>query len=115
MMNLKYPMQLDSENSLALVSDSEDTAQAIEQHLRTFLGEWYENRSIGLPWYEYLLGLVPPDISRMNASCVSAILSVPNVAKVESLEIVTENETAKITFEASLSSGDTTGLIEVVL
>lgn len=115
MMNYKYPMQLDSENSLMLVSDSEDTAQAIENHLRTVLGEWFENRSIGVPWYTYLLGVSVPDVQAMRASCISAILAVPNVSKVETFEIVLENEQALITFQATLTSGESTELIEVNL
>jgi len=51
--------------SAALVSGrtSESTREAIAQaarcRLRTFLGEWFLDSSIGVPWFEQVLGVKP--------------------------------------------------------
>jgi len=115
MQNYQYPMTLDNNGALLMAEGIEYVTLTAQHHLRTVLGEWYENRKLGLPWYTYILGVIPPELNAMRAECTLAILGVPGIAKVESLEITTEGEMAKVIFVASTITGETTNPIEVIL
>lgn len=57
---------------------AQDAASAI----KTFLGEVYYDTTLGIPYFEQILGYAPP-ISLMKAYFVQAALTVPGVIKAQ--------------------------------
>lgn len=47
---------LDDVGNLALVYDAEAVGQHARQSLMTHLGEWFQDRTIGVPWVREILG-----------------------------------------------------------
>lgn len=46
----------DANGDLEMVSDGEEVVQHIQQRLRTYLGEWPYDLSVGVPWFQQILG-----------------------------------------------------------
>lgn len=66
---------------LSLTDSSNNTAQAIRRKLCTFEGEWYLDRSIGLPYFSDVLGK-GKFLSDIKVIYLREIQSVPEVAEI---------------------------------
>jgi len=89
-------------------TEAEGIAQNIKQRLRTLKGEWFLDRTIGLPYFEIILEKNP------NSNIVATlfkktILETQGVARLNkfSLSFDSKNRTSDITFEVTTVSGET--------
>jgi hypothetical protein len=73
--------------SAALVSGLDAIAQAIRCRLLTFRGEWFLDESLGLPYFDEVLGLKPPRVTVARALVRDEILKVPGVTSVLEIEV----------------------------
>lgn len=97
---------------LHLISGLPAIAQAVRFRLLFFLGEWFLNEGIGIPYFEELIG----DASKLanvkdraHAAFAAAILDVPGVIEITKLEIDinTNTRTMTVTWSARTLFGDT--------
>lgn len=87
-MDIKLDNNLDLEltnNSFTLLEGFDAVRQHIEIRLRTFLGEWYLDTRIGMPYFEEFL-IKNPNQLVMQARLREAIEETPGVASVNSID-----------------------------
>jgi hypothetical protein len=84
---------------------AEEVAQLLYTQFRFFKGEWFLDVTIGVPYYQSILG------QKVSFGIVSRILqsvvaSCPGVASVDSFSLVPQaNRGAAVTFVCTLSDG----------
>lgn len=84
---------------------SEEVAQLLYTRFRFFQGEWFLDESVGVPWYQSILG------QKQSAAVVSQILrnvvaTCPGVASVDSFSLATQpDRSAVVRFSCTLSDG----------
>jgi len=65
----------------------ETVAQRLKIKLRTFLGEWFLDTQVGLPYYQSILGQKNPDLAPIRSIFRSALLADPDVDSVPRCDI----------------------------
>lgn len=77
-------------------------AQRIDCYLRTFLGEWWADPTLGVPYFQEILKK-NPDITVVRQAILSVILQVPGVVSVPSLTVDLDRTTRRmsVSFEAT--------------
>jgi len=93
------------DGDLVLVDGPNAIKQHILQRLRTFYGEWFLDNTIGVPWFQQILGIKNPDQARINALLLNTILATPGVIQVTeysfqpdfALRMLTVGFTAQVT------------------
>lgn len=73
-----WDLVLDASGNIALAADPYSVAQDVASAIKTFLGEVYYNTSLGVPYFQQILGKRPA-IQTMKAQFVRAALTVPEV------------------------------------
>lgn len=99
------------ENDLVLTSDSDPNGQNpilqdILQKMRLFLGEWFLNNKIGVPYLQRIF-IKNPKISEIEAVFINLILSVSGVDSLIdfSLDVDYANRSFSINFSAQTTRG----------
>jgi hypothetical protein len=91
-------------NDFVLITDPRDS---IEQHwrirLKTFLGEWFLDQRIGIPYYRDIL-IKSPNLSLITAIFRAATVQTPGIRTVDSFNLSFEpvNRTLTIDVEGVL-------------
>jgi hypothetical protein len=52
--NARHDLHLDANKNLVLVYDSEAVSQLAKQRLLTYLGEWFLDITVGVPWFQQI-------------------------------------------------------------
>lgn len=73
-----------STGDLQLLTGVDEVRQRVELKLRFFKGEWFLDRSFGVPWFQDIL-VRNPQLDVVRALLIRAIESEPNVDKVTQL------------------------------
>lgn len=115
---LNRDLLLDSKGDLAIVNgdlvltdSSNNTAQAIRRRLCTFQGEWFLDESIGLPYFDDILGK-GKFLSDIKVIYLREIQSVPEVAEI--LEFNIEENAVTRTLKINFTVRDDNGnVIEI--
>jgi hypothetical protein len=116
--SLKIALAVDGENSVVgdlyiengtvrLTRDlSEEVAQQLYIRLKTFLGEWFLDSSIGFPWFQSVLGIKVP-LGIVAQIIRKLILATPGVASIQKFSIQRNGATrfALVQFTVILTSG----------
>lgn len=92
---------------LVIVDGAQAILQSILQRLRMYLGEWFMDNSIGLPWFDQIL-VKNPDQSKIDGLIQNQILSTPGVDTLTAYSIVKADFTTRvleISFEVQTTSG----------
>jgi len=97
----------DGQNSIVLVEDKDEQAQAVKTRMSTNKGEWFLNTLYGLA-YKYLQ-VKNPDLSRIRAEILRTFQQETRITKVDSLVLNFNNSTRKLTisFELAMDDGNT--------
>lgn len=105
-------LQLDKYNDpifdpSANLADIDAVAQAILTRLRLFLGEWWEDTSIGLPVFQLILGQLgsAQGLSAMTLAVQQNIEGAPYVTSVQNVQIDFTDGALTITADAYTSFG----------
>jgi len=106
------------EHGLHFVSGLQAIEQAIRFRVLMFFGEWFLNKSIGVPWFEELIGDAskrPGVENRARAALAAAILDVPGVVAILQLNVGVDRSTRKLTATCQVRAayGDT-GIVKIV-
>jgi len=79
-----WDLVLDSSGNIALASPPYALAQDVASAIRTFLGEVYYNKNLGIPYFQNVLGYLPP-ASLLQQYMSSAALTVPGVVSAQTV------------------------------
>ena len=90
----------------AVVTDGAQVVQHLRTRLRFFLGEWFLDLTVGVPYLQQILKK-PFDIAKVEALIKSEILNTPDIEKLTRFESSFNGETRKLTinFDAETSYG----------
>lgn len=99
-----WDLVLDASGNIALAGEPYAIAQDVASAVRTFINECWYDTSQGLPYFQNILGQLPPP-SFLRKKITDAAMTVPNVVSVD---------VVFVTFEGRKLSGqikiiDTTG------
>ena len=85
-------LYLDASGSLAVVRDTEAVGQHVRQRLMTYLGEWFLDREVGVPWIRDIVGHGYDPV--MAESVLKAeILDTDGVTDINSFSVRFDNST----------------------
>jgi hypothetical protein len=107
-------LTFDGQNNLVMVTDDDEHSQAIQRILTTSTDEYFLNPILGVA-YEYLQ-VKNPNIDRIRAELVKAIMQDSRVKSIVSLDVSFSNATRKlnINFEITMIDGTTINSNEVI-
>ena len=74
-----WDLTLDASGNIAVASDPYSVAQDVASACRTFLGEVWYDTTLGIPYFQNILGQSPP-LAFLKAQLVAAALTVPGCA-----------------------------------
>lgn len=108
-------LQIGPDNELVLVNgdlvlttvELDNISQSIRQRLRIFKGEWFLDRTLGLPYFESIL-VKNPSSALVATLFKNTILETKGVTKLNtfSMEFDTVNRKLSVTFEATITTGE---------
>lgn len=75
-----WDLTVDASGNIAMASDPYSQAQDAASNIKLFQGELWYDTTQGLPYFQSILGYLPP-ISLLKAKLVAAALMVPGVNK----------------------------------
>lgn len=87
-------------NSLTFVEGADEVVQRLRQRLRSFLGEWFLNTSLGIPYLQEILKKNPQH-GIVDAILKKHILNTPGVIKLLEYSYVVDSSarTSTLTFK----------------
>ena len=94
----------------------EETAQRLKLKLTTFLGTWFLDPRVGMPYYENVF-IKNPRLSVLEAMFTEAIVSDEQVDFLNSLDLDFDNSTRKLSvvFQAVLLDGQVLDFADFIL
>ena len=96
-----------SNGDLVLTTEDNDAIpQHLRQRLRVLKGEWFLDRTIGLPYFDLIMEKNPS--SKLVAAVFKkTILDTPGVLKLNSFDLSFDriNRKVSVSFEATISNG----------
>lgn len=101
-----WDLCLDASGNIAVATDPYQIAQDVASAIRTFRGECWYDTTVGLPYWENILGQMPPP-SFLKSEIVKAALTVPNVASATATSLVLNERTLSGAIEVTDASGHT--------
>lgn len=90
---VRWDLVLDAANNIAVASAPYALAQDAASAIRTFRGEAWYDTTLGVPYFQQILGQFPP-IQLMKAAFDAAALTVPGV--VEATSYITSLEDREV-------------------
>lgn len=98
----------------AFASGAQAVKQGIECRVRMFLGEYWMDQSVGVPWIQSVL-IRNPNVLLVKSEIAKAIVATPDVSSAVSTAFSqdTAARTASATFEAASIYGTITGSVSV--
>jgi len=102
-------------NRLTLTTGAEAVKQHLQSRLRTFLGEWFLDTSIGVPWFQEVL-VKQPSFQVIQSVLKSIIVDTPGILELTFFEFDYDNSRElTLEIEALTSDGpiDFTQIVEV--
>lgn len=94
-----WDLLTDAANNIAVASEPYAFAQDVASALRTFLGEVWYDVTLGVPYFQEILGKTPP-VTLFQEYMILAAETVPGVASAECTIEAFENRTVtgQVTF-----------------
>lgn len=96
-------------NDIPFVNGIEEVQQLLRQRLRAFLGEWFLNTTIGMPFFQQIF-LKNPNSVAIEAAFKNEILNTPGILELSEFELDIESGPRQLTVTFSAISTD--GLID---
>lgn len=101
-----WDLTVDGSRNIASATGSYAMAQDAASAIRTFQGEVYYNTTLGVPYWQVILGRWPP-ISLMKSAFISAAMTVPGVVSAKCFLSGVTDRTVNGQVQVSDSSGTT--------
>ncbi len=95
------------DNDLVLIDGTEAVAQDIEIRLRFFLGEWFLDQRLGVPYYEKILGQ-KPRLTAIAGIFRKAIMTTPGMLSITDFSLDYDGPTRalSVSFRGKCVDGD---------
>ena len=77
-----WDLVLDANGNIALAGTPYSIAQDVSSAVRTFLGECWYDTTLGIPYWQDILGEFPP-LQYVSQKISEAAFTIPNVVKAE--------------------------------
>ena len=92
---------------LSLVSGIESIRQHLAQRLKTFMGEWFLDNRIGVPYFQQVL-IKNPDPVVLDSVFKAVIVNTPGVIELLEFDLKVDRSTRqlKLSFTASTTEGE---------
>lgn len=94
-----------ADNQFSFVTGVDEVVQLLRHRLRTFLGEWFLDNTIGVPYFQDIFKKRPNPIA-IEAGLKNEILSTPGVLELLKFDIDVDPTTRKMTVDASILVSD---------
>ena len=104
-----WDLVLDSSGNIAMASDPYSISQDVTSALRTFQGEAYFDTTLGVPYFQSILGQLPP-VALLKSYWIKAALDVPEVAEVQVLINGFTNRALNAQLQFITTSGQSAGV-----
>lgn len=101
-----WDLVLDSDGNIALASDPYSQAQDVSSAIRTFLGECWYDINVGVPYFQDILGELPP-MQYVASVIEQAALTVPGIVEAKCTITTFENRTIAGVVEVINEDGET--------
>lgn len=102
----RWDLVLDAAGNIALASDPYSIAQDVASAVRTFQGECWFDTTVGVPYFQEVLGQSPP-LQLLQSLIEQAALTVPEVVKAVATITSFENRTITGNVQVTTSTGIT--------
>jgi hypothetical protein len=108
-MNLRLDQYGDlafTDGNIALATGIEEVAQKLKVRYSFFLGEWYLDKRLGVPWIQSIFVKGTPE-NLIRSKLMRVALRCPGVSSVEDFQLVLDNSRRQLalSFQARLDSG----------
>ena len=105
-------------NKFSLTSNNsdEEISQRLKQNLKTFLNEWFLDKTVGIPYLQIIFVKGTP-VSVIEAAFKGAIISTDGVATIErfdDLDLDTATRKLTVDFDVTTINGNTVTISEVL-
>ncbi len=87
------------------------TAQRLHENLCFFLGEWFLDQRLGIPYFERIIGQ-KPDLGLIDTLYRRAISKTPGVAVIKQLRLAFDRATRALSVRFEVTLNDGTALTE---
>jgi hypothetical protein len=95
--------------NLAISSGSGAVLQAVRSRLGFFQGEWFLDESVGIPYWQQILGIKNPPLPAIREIFRKEIATTPGIASVTSIDLrYTGSRELTLTWTAKMDDGATT-------
>lgn len=101
-----WDLVLDASGNIACATDPYQVAQDVASAIRTFRGECWYDTTLGIPYWQAVLGALPPP-SFVTSELVNAALTVPNVVSATVTSLVLNNRQLSGEIDVTDTSGNT--------
>jgi hypothetical protein len=102
-----WDLCLDADGNIAMAQPPYALAQDVASAIRTVLGEVWYNDTLGIPYFQQILGKRPP-LPVLQAYMVQAALTVPNVVSaiciIDSVDRATRKVIGQVQFTDNLGN-----------
>lgn len=90
-------------NNLVWATGADEVATALTTNLRSFLGEWFLDESLGVPWKQLIFQKgTPPDL--VASALKVEIVQTKGVRSLNSFEMDIDRATRKLTVTVSVTA-----------
>lgn len=85
LLDATWDLTTDTSNNVAVIDEPDSLAQDAASAIQTYLGEYYFDTTVGVPWLTQILGVnPPPTLALLKQILVSAALSAnPDIASAQ--------------------------------
>ncbi len=97
------------EGKLQLVTGATRTRQKLRIRLSTFLGEWFLDQRVGIPYFRDVL-VKNPDEAIVRGIFADVITSTPEVLTLDRLDLDLSGRTLSLDFACTLTDGTSVAL-----
>lgn len=96
-----------NEGSSELTTGQDSILQSLSQRINTFLGEWFLDTDLGVPWFEQIL-VKGPEPAILDAVLKRVILETPGILQLKTFDIQIDSalRKMKLVFDARTVDGD---------
>ena len=92
-------------NELTLITGIDETSQNITVNLKTILGEWFLDESIGVPWLNEIF-VKKNSLSQAQAILINQIKQTNGVKKINDIQFDFNNSTRQLSVSTRVQSED---------
>jgi len=96
-------MFLDNKGNIAIVDNAESLRLRVQQRLDTFLGEWFLNRNVGVPYFQIIFNN-PEETAVITNIINSEILKEDEIIRLDNVNATFDGNTETYTYNASIAS-----------